>query len=205
MKEMTITEALRELSLYEEKITKAMWDKAFIAAVKTTTNEQTKDTAKKKIKADYESIKKIMDNREKIKSAVIQSNATTMVTINGTEMTVAEAIDKKHSIEHKQKLLNKLVTQSDAAKDEMERHDKQMETEIDNMIMKIAGSEAEDVADKRKVLEEAYRKSHAYELIDPIKIDNEIEKLKDEIDGFTSNVDVALSLSNAVTVIKVDI
>ena len=77
--------------------------------------------------------------------------------------------------------------------------------DIDDMMKRIAGSEANDVGEKRKVLEEAYRKTRAYELFDPIGIEKEIEKLKEEIDGFLKDVDVVLSLSNAVTFIEVDL
>lgn len=205
MKQMTITEALRELSLYDEKITKAIIGKAFVGLIKKNADEKDKKSAKKEITSNYDSIKKIIDNRDKIKSAVIQSNATTEVTVNGVAMTVAEAIDKKHSIEQKERLLAKLAGQFDDCKRQLKLIDEDIDSEVEDMLKKIAGSDATDVAEKRKVLETAYRESHAYEIVDPISIEKEIDKLRDEIDGFKKEVDVALSLSNAVTLIEVDI
>ena len=205
MKEITITEALRELSLYDEKITKAMSGKNFVLTMKSTTAKDVRDAQEKKIKADYESVTKLIDNRNKIKSAVIQSNATTEVEINGKKMTVAEAIDMKHCIDYKERLLTRMVVQFTEATDSLKAHEQKLDEDIDDMMKRIAGSEANDVGEKRKVLEEAYRKTRAYELFDPIGIEKEIEKLKEEIDGFLKDVDVVLSLSNAVTFIEVDL
>lgn len=204
MKKITITEALRELSLYDEKITKAMMGKNFVLTIKATTPQSTKDAQEKRIKADYESITKLIDNRNKIKSAVIQSNATTEVEINGRTMTVAEAIDMKHCIDYKERLLTRMVMQFNEATEALQNYERQLDEDIDDMMKRIAGSEANDVGDKRKVLEEAYRKTRAYELFDPIKIEKEIESLREEVDGFLKDVDVVLSLSNAVTFIEVD-
>ena len=205
MKKITITEALRELSLYDEKIAKAMMGKNFVLTMKSTTAKDVKDAQEKKIKADYESITKLIDNRNKIKSAVIQSNATTEVEINGKTMTVAEAIDMKHCIDYKERLLTRMVMQFTEATDSLKAHEQKLDEDIDDMMKRIAGSEANDVGEKRKVLEEAYRKTRAYELFDPIGIEKEIENLKEEIDGFLKDVDVVLSLSNAVTFIEVDL
>lgn len=204
MKKITITEALRELSLYDEKITKAMMGKNFVLTIKATTSQSTKDAQEKRIKADYESITKLIDNRNKIKSAVIQSNATTEVEINGRTMTVAEAIDMKHCIDYKERLLTRMVMQFNEATETLQNYERTLDEDIDDMMKRIAGSEANDVGDKRKVLEEAYRKTRAYELFDPIKIEKEIESLREEVDGFLKDVDVVLSLSNAVTFIEVD-
>jgi len=205
MKQLTVTEALRELSLYSEKINKAMANKKFVAVVKQNSDKAKKEEFIKTAKANYESINAIIENRNKIKSAVIQSNAVTKVTINEETMTVAEAIDKKHSLNEKQSLLNRLVIQSQESKDTLKVQDERIDDAIDDLIKRIAASEANDVGEKRKVLEEAYRKSHAYEIVDPIGIDKEIERIRDEIDGFLKEVDVALSVSNAVTIIEVDI
>lgn len=205
MKQMTITEALRELSLYDEKITKAFLGKQFVFIVKKANSEKTKKELKQKAKADYESLTKIIANRDEIKSAVIKSNATTTLEVNGKTMTVAEAIDKKHSIEYKQKLLQRLASEFTQVTDRVKDMDERLDDEIDEMLKKIAGSDATDVSDKRKVLEDAYRQTHACEAFDPCNIEKEIERLKEEIDGFLKDVDVALALSNAVTTIEVEL
>ena len=204
MKRITITEALRELSLYDEKIDKAMDGKAFIAIITNKKDLATEQEAEKQIKANYDSVTALIRNRDMIKSAVIKSNAVTMVKVDGKEMTVAEAIDMKHSIEHRRELLRRISGQLASGKEEMNRIEKQTQREIDNMLEKIAESDSVDVKEKRKVLEDAYRESHVAKLVDPVGLEKEIERLSEEIDGFLKNVDVELALSNAVNFIEVD-
>lgn len=203
MRKITITEALRELSLYNEKIEKAI-RKPFVALITQKKDVATEKECRKRLKANYASVTDLIKNRDMIKSAVIKSNATTMVKINGNEMTVAEAIDMKHSIEYRQELLEQISGQLASGKTEMERIESNTQAEIDKMFEKIAESDSSDVKDKRKVLEDAYRDSHVAILVDPVNLEKEIDRLTEEIDGFLKNVDVELALSNAVNFIEVD-
>ena len=50
---------------------------------------------------------------------------------------------------------------------------------------------------------EQYRLQNSYEVVDPLKIDELIAKLETEILDFKTNVDVALSESNALTMIEI--
>ena len=50
-----------------------------------------------------------------------------------------------------------------------------------------------------------YRKQNEWKVIDPIGIISEIEKLELDIDEFLTEVDYALSTSNAITIIDVDL
>ena len=204
MKQITVTEALRELSLYDEKISKAMEMKMFIALAKEADKEEADEKLGKEFNANYASITDVIENRKKIKSALIQSNAVTEVTINGEKMTVAEAIDQKNSMFYRKNLLDKLKSQYRGALSQKESYDRKMESEIDNMLSKIASSEAADVKEKREVIEEAYKANHAYVIIDPLDLKTKIEELEASIEGFEKDVDVALALSNAQTIITVD-
>ena len=204
MKLITVTEALRELSIYDEKISKAMEMKMFIALAKEADKKEADEKLGKKFNANYASITDVIENRRKIKSALIKSNAVTEVTINGEKMTVAEAIDQKNSMFYRKNLLDKLKSQYRGALSQKESYDRKMESEIDNMLSKIASSEAADVKEKREVIEEAYKANHAYVIIDPLDLKTKIEELEASIEGFEKDVDVALALSNAQTIITVD-
>ena len=52
---------------------------------------------------------------------------------------------------------------------------------------------------------EQYRSQNGWDIIDPLKIDDLIAKLEEEILNFETNVDVALSQSNALTYITIEI
>ena len=95
MKKMTITEALRELSLYDEKITKALTGKQFVGIARGTEEKKVLEHVEKQRKADYESVVQIIKNRDEIKAAVMLSNAITKVTVAGKEMTV-QGFDMMH-------------------------------------------------------------------------------------------------------------
>lgn len=204
MKKMTITEALRELSLYDEKIAKALTGKQFIGIARGTEEKKVLEHVEKQRKADYESVVQIIKNRDEIKAAVMLSNAITKVNVDGKEMTVTEAIDRKHSIEYKEELLRVLEGQYAQVLKRQDQLEDQLEKEVREMLMQIAGSDASGIEDKREILEQAYRKTHEYKLVDPIGVEAEIEKLHEEIDGFRADIDTQLALSNAVTFIEVE-
>ena len=48
-----------------------------------------------------------------------------------------------------------------------------------------------------------YIESNTLDLVDPIGAEKIISELNDEIDSFTSKVDAALSISNAITTIEI--
>lgn len=206
MKTITVTEALRELSLYDEKIDKALQNVEFVALQKkgsTMKHEDIKEAATR-IKANYSSVKDLIENRNKIKAAVVRSNAVTMVTVGSTEMTVAEAIERKHSIGYEKKLLNKLVYQIKTAEMQVEKQNAEVQKVIDKLLSDIAGSDSEDITAKQQVIETTYREANEWELLDPIHIKEESEKLENTIADFLANVDTALSICNAVTTITID-
>lgn len=139
-----------------------------------------------------------------IKSAIVLSNATTKVVIGGNEMTVAEAIERKSTINFKKDLLKTLTQQRRTIHDKVMRHNDKVDADIDAEIDRMNQSQ-----DKRdNIFLTDYRSSQErlrkLEVIDPIKIDAQIEALENEIDSFESEVDHILSTSNAMTKIYVD-
>lgn len=139
-----------------------------------------------------------------IKSAIVLSNATTKVVIGGNEMTVAEAIERKSTINFKKDLLKTLTQQRRTIHDKVMRHNDKVDADIDAEIDRMNQSQ-----DKRdNIFLTDYRSSQErlrkLEVIDPIKIDAQIEALENEIDSFESEVDHVLSTSNAMTKIYVD-
>jgi molybdopterin synthase catalytic subunit len=61
-------------------------------------------------KADYQSINDLITRRNRLKSAIILSNATTKVKIGDTVLTVAEVIERKQSLKYYKTLFDKLKT-----------------------------------------------------------------------------------------------
>ena len=56
----------------------------------------------------------------------------------------------------------------------------------------------------QEAIEKPYREKNEYEFIDPIGIYDKMLELESDIDGFNSEVDTKLVLSNATTFIEID-
>lgn len=208
VKRISITEALNELKLYDAKISKAINSHKYVGAAKKSSNMlgvQTKEVFNSNAKAGYQSVTDLIKNRNKLKSLIVQSNAITEVTINDKVMTVAEAIERKNSIQYEIDLLNTLKFQYATATSTVNAENKKVDTQIDKLLETFVGKDTDKKATKedQAAITEPYREKNEFELVDPLNIYDEIQKLEAEIDGFNSSVNTALVLSNATTFIEI--
>ena len=164
----------------------------------------TKDEYQENCKSDYQSLTDIISNRNHIKSAIVKSNSVTEVKIGETIMTVAEAIERKTSIQYDELLLDKMKVQYAASN--VERENKRVDANVDQLIATLVGKDSQKKLseDDQRNVEIPYRKANEYELVDPLNLNDKIKKLEAEIDDFKSNVDTALSISNATTFVELD-
>ena len=209
MRKITITEALCELKLYDSKIQKAIINCQLVNTGKKSSDmlgHVKKDTFKDKAKADYQSINDLISNRDALKRAVVLSNATTNVTVNGEEMTVAAAIEKKSSIQYLKDLLIAMKDQYSDATRLMQRNNDKMEAQIDKMLESFVGKDSDKKVDKNDLdnIAGTYRLANEFELVDPLSIADKITELESYISGFEGAVDTSLSISNSITYIEVD-
>lgn len=70
-----------------------------------------KDDFDERAKASHQSATDLIANRNSLKSAIVKSNTTTDVDVNGKIMTRAEAIERKNSIEYEELLLAEMKRQ----------------------------------------------------------------------------------------------
>lgn len=156
--------------------------------------------------ADYQSVIDLIENRNKIKSAIVKSNAIKEVIINNKTMTVAEAIERKNSIEYEKLLLNKIRLQYTSEYNIVLKENKRVDSKVDELIATLVGKDTDKKLSKddQENVERPYREKNEFDLVDPLDISEKIKLLETEIDGFLSEVDTALSVVNATTVITVD-
>lgn len=209
MRKISITEALNELKLYDSKITKAINSAKFCGAAKKSSSKIgaiTKEDFNERTKASYQSITDLISNRNTLKSAIVKSNATTEVIINNKTMTVAEAIERKNSIAYDEMLLSTMVAQYNATNLTVERENKRVDNKVDELLATLIGKDGDKKIDKatQEAVEIPYREKNEFELLDIIGLYNKITALESEIDGFKSEVDTKLSISNSITYIEVD-
>ncbi|MCP4369761.1 MAG: hypothetical protein GY797_16855, partial [Deltaproteobacteria bacterium] len=121
--EMTISRALAELKLLDKRIRGTIEKGTFAGLAqgkKSITGYETNDEFIKTAKSSIQSAQDLIKRRQAIKSAIVNSNAKTEVTIADKKMSVAEAIERKSSIEYEKLLLQKLKTKYFSAKDDLE-------------------------------------------------------------------------------------
>lgn len=206
MEKLLVTQALNELKLLDSRIVNEICKSKFVASAKTVEKNITPYCSKEnfitKAKSSFDSINALIERKSKIKAAVIASNATTKVEINGVTMTVAEALELKTSIGYKQDMLTDMKDQLASAKSEMEKKNLDLERKIDNILETMVSKDAKTKKDDFKEITDPMRTNGEYSLVDPLRIEDVIEKLENEIEGFKSNVDSVLQISNCITTIE---
>ncbi|PAV30191.1 hypothetical protein CIL05_06910 [Virgibacillus profundi] len=204
--EISITRSLSEIKMLNKRISRKISDSIFggySVGKKVMTGYDTKEDLEQTVKSDFDSVNDLIARRNEVKSAIVMSNATTKVEIAGVKYTVAEAIERKSSIEYEEHLLNRLkntytqiVSRVDDVNDDMNRRlDKHLET--------LFSKEAKTDVQQTDSVVKSFKEQNEAKLIDPIGLKTQIEKLEQKIEDFLTEVDHVLSTSNAITTINV--
>lgn len=215
MKEvMNVHRALAELKTIGARIERATYDSVFCVANKHSSDKIdgiSIDEFKERMKSDKQKVLDLIKRRNAIKRAVVNSNAVTKVAISGKEYTVAEAIDMKTTgMELNQVLIRKLKTQyKEALRLIAENSGDNLERRAERYIEAIISAQPREAkstvnSDAMKAMRAEYIKNNSYDLIDPIGIEKLIKDMEEEYLSFTTEVDAALSVSNATTEIVVE-
>ena len=209
---MTVHRALAELKTMDDRITKAINSVNYVMAVKHSAekiNGIKVEDFKESIKDNYKKVKSLMARRDAMKRAVVLSNASTNVKVGDTEYTVAEAIEmKNHGVEYKKALRQRMVNDWNIARIELDRNSGEaIEKRAEQYVLSVIGAQPKDAkmavdSEAMKALRKDYIANNTYDLIDPLDLAKVMEKMMDEINEFETEIDAALSVSNAVTVIE---
>lgn len=212
--QMTVHKALSELKVMDSKIEKAIEDASYIVSAKKSAekiNGVSVEKFKNTIKSDWQKINDLLARRDAMKRAVVLSNATTTVTINGKEYTVAEAIEmKNHGMEWRNVLIRKIGAEYDKALVDLNRNDGEaIEKKAEQYVLAMVQAQPKESkvtvdSDAMKMLRQTYIDNNSFVIIDPLDIKDKMEELRNEVLSFYSDVDSALSVSNALTVIEFD-
>lgn len=207
-RKISITEALTELKLYDQKINKALSSASFVGSKKKSSDKVDNfklENFEANAKASYQSVSDLIENRARLKSAIVQSNAMTIVEIAGKKYTVAEAIERKNSIEYDKMLLRTMKSQWGEANIKVEKENNRVDTQVDKMLETFLGKDSEKKVSEADLnaISEPYRAKNEWELVDPLNLFAKIQAMEADIDAFEADVDVRLSISNSVTYIEV--
>lgn len=209
-KQISVTRALAELKTLDARIQSAVASGLFctvvIGAEEKPYNRSEKDKASidNTIKSSFDSVGDLITRRQALKSAVLQSNAVTKVTISGKEMTVAEAIDTKSVIEQKRIFLQRMKQQVSLATTTVTHLETKMNESIEKAVSAIHGSEKNKVSSEAfELVAKPIRAAHAPKVYSISPIEERIRSLEKEIEEFSIEVDFSLSEVNSKTLIEV--
>jgi len=199
MTTMSITRALAKLKLLDKRIEKAT--NACFVDIKIGEKPQNENCAPE---ANFQKALDLIKYREALKSAVMNANATTTVTINDQTMTIMEAIERKNSIARLEALKSSMRMQLFGKRDEIERINDRAQRRLDTQLEAMVGNKDTSLdAESIQTVTEIFKKENMADLDDPLEIEKKINELDEEIDGFLSEVDLVLSEVNSQTEIEV--
>lgn len=204
---MTIHRALGELKTYNDRIFNAI-NATFVASNKKSNekiNGKTVKELEQAIQGNFDSVKTLIENKKRIKAAVVASNAAEKVTIAGKEYSKADAIERKAAIVLEEKFLMTLKRQFNAERTKVENENNQLQTKLENYLQSVLGDKASRSAAEIEEHTKSFMSKNTYELIDPVGVESYIKTLENDILNFKNEVDYVLSESNATTVVEVDL
>lgn len=206
---ITMHRLLTELKSYDARIETAM-NQNFIMVVSNAGKDADGhiETQRNLIQGNYDSITHLISNRISLEKERLRSNAVTKVSVGGIEYTVNEAIAMKRLLRYKIDLLNKIQQQYNAAVDKKQSDDIRLYDSLTRATAELFGKESissENTSDNIKKFQEDYLALRESKVIDPNNLIKEIEKLQKEVTSFYNDIDAALSVSNALTTVTVNL
>lgn len=203
-REMTMHQLLCQIKLTKSKLD-TIPKKAFISCKRhsdtVVDGNVPVETSKDIMTGNLQSILHLISNLSAYEKVRYESNANTDVKIGNVTMKVSDAIKRKENIKYEQALLNEMEKQYNGVCAVIQKENDKLESAARQKIEAMKT----DTMDP-KVLDEIMTKdieSRRFEAVDPNDLLATIRSMRDELEKFTSEVDAALSTSNAITVVKV--
>ena len=207
LKKMSIHRALTELKTLEERIEKATSEAITAVASRKSSdkiNGVPVDEFEASIQGTYDKVVSLIAYRNRIKDAVVQSNATTIINVSGKEMTVAKGIERKDSILYEKRLLQTMTLRYNKAVATVNKENEALPQKLETYLTNILGSREKASKDDVELHTRTFTERNEWVLIDPLKAAERIEKLREEIYAFEAEIDAVLSESNAITTIEIE-
>ncbi len=204
--QMSVTRGLAELKLLADRIEKTIEQSKYVALKngdKPVNGYKNDDEFKGNAKSNYDSVMALIKRRQAIKSAIVQSNATTNVVIGGVTMTVAEAIERKGSISLEKQLLEELSDQYNSVLLAVQRENVKVQERLDKLVESSFGQNTKVRDDQYESIAKPFLEKNEASVVDPLDAKSIIAKLSASIAEFEAEVDFTLSTSNAITMITI--
>ncbi|MEK3936221.1 hypothetical protein MKY41_12900 [Sporosarcina sp. FSL W7-1349] len=203
---MSIHRALSELKTLNDRITKVIGEADYIATDRKSAqkiNGLSVADYEKTIQAGFDKAVSLIERRNRIKDAIVQSNAVTEVVVAGESMTVAKAIERKASIQNEEWLLASMVAARRTAINKLTKENESLPKRLEEYLTAILGNKEHAKKEEVELHTKSFMERNEYVLIDPLHLDKRIEEWEERVSSFKAEVDAVLSESNAITQITV--
>ena len=212
MQQISVTRALVELKRLDERISKAISGGRFISRTigrdsnkKVVGSNDSVTAVEQAIQGSFDKVNSLVMNREKMKSAIVMSNANTKVTILGKVISVAEAIELKSTVGFRTLYLNTMRAQLTSERNFVDKAAILLDAEIETSLNTLYGADSKKIdAETLKSVSDVKKSQKEQALLDAGKIEDKIAAVEAAILNLTSELDFVLSESNAKTVIEVE-
>ena len=195
----SITALLDELKVLAARIVKLITSTQFTTSFKSNNAPAGFSSVaafEDKANATYQSIMDLIERRNKIKAAIVKSNASTFIVVAGKTYTVAEAIERKNSIEFERNLLAVLSRQYEGIVQFITKNNQLLQGKLDTLIEVTLGKEKSDPNTMKQITDNFWIINEV-KCSDPLHLINRMETLQEDIESFMSSVNVALTVSNS--------
>ncbi len=205
---MTVHKALSELKVLDKRINDKISQIVVCATNKhsnTKVNGVSIDDCKKQMKEQYQSVLDLIKRRNAIKTALSNSNAKTKLTVSGNEYTIAQAIEMKRSgIQQMKEVLSRLSSQYNNCQRQIATSQQQISDAAEKYVVGLYGNKEKATSEEAKSTYNLYVEQNSLDFVDAIGVSDEVKRIDDEISAFESDIDSAISVSNATTVVEVE-
>ncbi|MBB4824822.1 putative coiled-coil protein SlyX [Sporosarcina luteola] len=203
---MSIHRALSELKTLNDRIPKAIHEADFIATDRKSAqkiNGLSIEDYEKTIQAGFDKAVSLIERRNRLKDAIVQSNAITEVVVAGERMTVAKAIERKSSISYEEKMLSTMIAKRRMAINKLTMENESLPNRLEDYLTAILGNKEHAKKEEVELHTKSFMERNEYVLINPLQLDKRIEEWEERVSSFKAEVDAVLSESNAITTITI--
>lgn len=195
---ITVTRALAQIKSIDDRLTKAI-GLEYVKVVNKSLPENQQISMQQGLKTNYDSVQDLIQLRVKLKTAIKESNVKTLVTINGKQYTVSQAIEFKHAYSQLlHPILKQVEYQLSSAVHSKRTAEVKAEEAVNSMLEKNPNTPTE--------LLNVIRHNNSNTIISWNSLDaNEttVRQWSSETLRFLEEVDFVLSESNATTFIEI--
>ena len=199
---MSVNKGLITLKLLDKRINKIYIEMNNLIELRPNNSKTEIKDLQERIKGQMNQYQDLIAYRQAIKVAIIKSNAITKVKINNMELTIAEAIYKKESIELDINIKDKLKSDYSKVLRNIVNNDINIENNFKQFITGLFG-DSKPTPEELNKHRESFNKTNGYSIVDPLNVKQMIGRMEDDIFNFESEINAILTDSNALTQIIV--